>query len=82
MKPNSVAPQSAWSKSSYNSGAEGNCVTTAILGRRMAVRDSKLGFEEEQGVCCSSRPVPGPTFSAWSDAELVRSQGCSSSRKP
>lgn len=50
MKPNTVAPQSAWSKSSYSSGAEGNCVTTAILGRRIAVRDSKLAFEEEQGV--------------------------------
>ncbi|MEU9800834.1 DUF397 domain-containing protein [Streptomyces sp. NPDC051000] len=37
-------------QSSYSSGAEGNCVTTAILGRHMAVRDSKLAFEEEQGV--------------------------------
>ncbi|MCD9904601.1 DUF397 domain-containing protein [Streptomyces sp. MT29] len=36
-----LAPESAWSKSSY-SGAEGNaCVETAVLTSQVGVRDSK-----------------------------------------
>ncbi|MEV6576113.1 DUF397 domain-containing protein [Streptomyces sp. NPDC051577] len=57
-------------QSSYCSGAEGNCVTTANLGRRMAVRDSKLAFEEakeEEGVLLVQAR-------AWADfLSLVRS---------
>ncbi|MCP9211461.1 DUF397 domain-containing protein [Streptomyces cucumeris] len=36
-----MAPESAWFKSSYSSGAEGNCVEVADLDTQIAVRDSK-----------------------------------------
>ncbi|MER5301341.1 DUF397 domain-containing protein [Streptomyces lasiicapitis] len=36
-----MAPESAWFKSSYSSGPEGNCVEVADLGADVAFRDSK-----------------------------------------
>ncbi|MET9484389.1 DUF397 domain-containing protein [Streptomyces sp. NPDC006638] len=36
-----LAPESAWFKSSYSSGAEGNCVEAANVMPVVAVRDSK-----------------------------------------
>ncbi|MFB8086924.1 DUF397 domain-containing protein [Streptomyces sp. NPDC055992] len=40
-KPTDVAPAGAWFKSSYSSGAEGNCVEVAVLPGRVGIRDSK-----------------------------------------
>jgi hypothetical protein len=40
-KATDVAPESAWFKSSYSSGSEGNCVEAARLPGRLGVRDSK-----------------------------------------
>lgn len=37
-----LAPEGAWFKSSYSSGAEGNCVEAADLAPEVGVRDSKL----------------------------------------
>jgi hypothetical protein len=36
-----VAPETAWFKSSYSSGAEGNCVEVADLAGQVGIRDSK-----------------------------------------
>jgi hypothetical protein len=36
-----LAPESAWFKSSYSSGSEGNCVQAADLKAEVGIRDSK-----------------------------------------
>ncbi|MFH8492452.1 DUF397 domain-containing protein [Streptomyces longisporoflavus] len=36
-----LAPENAWFKSSYSSGAEGNCIEAADITPAVAVRDSK-----------------------------------------
>ncbi|MFI5803358.1 DUF397 domain-containing protein [Streptomyces sp. NPDC051561] len=36
-----MAPEAAWFKSSYSSGAEGNCVEVAFLRGQVGVRDTK-----------------------------------------
>ncbi|MFD9792104.1 DUF397 domain-containing protein [Streptomyces sp. NPDC059070] len=40
-KSTDLAPEGAWFKSSYSSGAEGNCVEAADRQSEMGVRDSK-----------------------------------------
>lgn len=40
-KSTDVAPEKAWFKSTYSSGAEGNCLEAADLTARVGVRDSK-----------------------------------------
>ncbi|MFE9454049.1 DUF397 domain-containing protein [Streptomyces sp. NPDC006739] len=40
-KATDLAPESAWFKSSYSSGSEGNCLESADLKREVGVRDSK-----------------------------------------
>ncbi|MGP4089635.1 DUF397 domain-containing protein [Streptomyces sp. KR55] len=40
-KATDLAPESAWFKSSYSSGSEGNCIECADLSTDVAVRDSK-----------------------------------------
>ena len=40
-KSTDVAPESAWFKSSYSSGSEGNCIEAADVTPHVAVRDSK-----------------------------------------
>ncbi|WP_415954385.1 DUF397 domain-containing protein [Streptomyces sp. KLOTTS4A1] len=36
-----LAPDDAWFKSSYSSGAEGNCVEATDLAPQVGIRDSK-----------------------------------------
>ncbi|GGX95110.1 DUF397 domain-containing protein [Streptomyces fructofermentans] len=40
-KSTDLAPESAWFKSSYSSGAEGNCVEAADIAPEVGIRDSK-----------------------------------------
>ncbi|MEV8321308.1 DUF397 domain-containing protein [Streptomyces sp. NPDC059900] len=40
-KSSELAPDDAWFKSSYSSGAEGNCIEAADIAPAVAVRDSK-----------------------------------------
>ncbi|GAA2439623.1 DUF397 domain-containing protein [Streptomyces glaucus] len=40
-KSTDLAPEGAWVKSSYSSGAEGNCVEAANLASEIGIRDSK-----------------------------------------
>ncbi|MFI8437128.1 DUF397 domain-containing protein [Streptomyces sp. NPDC079020] len=53
-----MAPAGAWFKSSYSSGAEGNCVEVADLYGQVGIRDSK----QAQG---PSLVVPSSAFSAF-----------------
>ncbi|MFJ6569811.1 DUF397 domain-containing protein [Streptomyces sp. NPDC091292] len=53
-----MAPESAWFKSSYSSGAEGNCIEVADLDTEIAVRDSKW----KEGPALK---VPPASFSAF-----------------
>ncbi|WP_370672051.1 DUF397 domain-containing protein [Streptomyces sp. BpilaLS-43] len=53
-----MTPTGAWFKSSYSSGAEGNCVEVALLSGRVGIRDSK----RVQGPALT---VPSPAFSAF-----------------
>ncbi len=41
MKATDLAPEDAWFKSSYSSGAEGNCLEAAGLSLEVGIRDSK-----------------------------------------
>lgn len=41
MKSTEVAPEHAWFKSTYSSGAEGNCVEIAVMPGTIGIRDSK-----------------------------------------
>ncbi|MGX1268065.1 DUF397 domain-containing protein [Streptomyces phaeoluteigriseus] len=57
-KSTDLAPEAAWTKSSYSSGSEGNCVETADLQPEVGVRDSK----DKQG---PALVFPRSTWSAF-----------------
>ncbi|MFE2595985.1 DUF397 domain-containing protein [Streptomyces sp. NPDC001840] len=58
MKSTDVALESAWFKSSYSSGAEGNCVEIADLAGQVSIRDSK----DKEGATLT---VPSSAFSSF-----------------
>ncbi|QEU93365.1 DUF397 domain-containing protein [Streptomyces kanamyceticus] len=57
-KSTDVAPAGAWFKSSYSSGAEGNCVEVADLCEQVGIRDSKRAHGP-------ALVVPSSAFSAF-----------------